>query len=91
MENIAPPRSRKQADTAISALTVQFLAWVAERPRSRTEAMEAWRSTCPRLTIWEDAMIDGLVRLDGDGEVMLTERGRALLESGADQGTAGDS
>ena len=34
----------------MSTLTEQFLAWVADRPRTYAEAMEAWRSTCPRLS-----------------------------------------
>jgi len=69
-------------------LTVQFLAWVAEAPRTYAEAMEAWRSTCPRLSIWEDAIIDGLVRLEStpggtrnQAKVALTKRGRALLKA----------
>lgn len=70
---------------AISALTRQFLEWVADRPRAHAEVMDIWRSTCPRLTIWEDACIDGLVRLEGGpgGLVVLTQLGHAAL--GADQ------
>jgi len=34
-------------------------------PASDGETMEAWRTTCPRLTIWEDAVSDGLVTVDG--------------------------
>jgi len=68
------------------ALTLQFLAWVAERPRTYADAMEAWRSTCPRLSIWEDAILDGLVEFDGAGtrnesRVVLTQRGRARLRA----------
>ena len=68
-------------------LTVQFLSWVASRPRSYGEVKEAWRSTCPRLSIWEDALGDELVRLEpGAGglsgcRVVLTPRGQALLVS----------
>ncbi len=71
----------------MSTLTEQFLAWVAERPRTYAEAMEAWRSTCPRLSIWEDALGDELVRLEAgagglsDCRVVLTPRGQALLVS----------
>jgi hypothetical protein len=71
---------------AASMLRVQFLAWVAGGARTYAQAMEAWHSTCPRLTIWEDAIIDGLVRLERgpDGSraqqrVTLTARGKALL------------
>jgi hypothetical protein len=48
----------------MSTLTEQFLIWVADRPRTYADAMEAWRSTCPRLSIWEDALGDELVRLE---------------------------
>jgi hypothetical protein len=75
-----------------SALTLQFLAWIDHRPRTYAEAMEAWRSTCPRLSIWEDAVLDGLIRFEieagrprNDAIVMLTSQGRALLEARADE------
>jgi len=67
-------------------LTLQFLSWLASRPRSYGEVKDAWRSTCPRLTIWEDAVESGLIefqnggeRLSDRSEVTLTARGRALL------------
>jgi hypothetical protein len=65
-----------------SLIMLQFLAWVADRPRSYAQTMEAWHSTCPRLSVWEDAIIDGLVRIDNDGSraVKLTSRGRDVLE-----------
>ena len=68
-----------------SLIMLQFLAWVADRPRTYPETMDAWRSTCPRLSVWEDAIIDGLVRIDnGNGRaVMLTARGRKILQNGA--------
>jgi hypothetical protein len=70
------------------ALTLQFLAWVAERPRTYAQAMEAWRSTCPRLSIWEDAILDGLVVFAGgttrdQSRVVLTAKGRARLRGAA--------
>jgi hypothetical protein len=66
------------------ALTLQFLAWVDEAPRTYAQAMEAWRSTCPRLSIWEDAILDGLVAFSGGAtrnasRVTLTARGRAVI------------
>jgi len=64
---------------------LQFLAWVADRPRSYADAMEAWRSTCPRLSVWEDAIIEGFVRIEnGAGRaVTLTPRGRSVIAAPA--------
>jgi len=64
-----------------SLIMIQFLAWVADRPRTRDQAMEAWHS-CPHISAWEDAIVDGLVRIDNDGSrtVSLTPRGCAVLE-----------
>ncbi len=65
---------------APSLIMIQFLSWVADRPRSYPQTMEAWRTTCPRLSVWEDAVIEGLVRLDGKLRlVILTPQGRAVL------------
>lgn len=62
-------------------LMLQFLAWLEERPRSYADVMEAWRTSCPRLSVWEDATIEGLVRLAGTDRTLveLTARGRAKL------------
>jgi len=67
----------------LSHLMREFLTWVSSRPRTYGEAMEAWRSTCPRHTVWEDALIERLIQVRGGGvresEVTLTDRGLALL------------
>ena len=64
-----------------AALTLQMLEWLAARPRDYREVMEVWRTSCPRLTIWEDAWSSGLLARDPDtGEVRVSEKGRALLE-----------
>jgi hypothetical protein len=69
-----------------SLAVVQFLTWVASRPRTYGEVKEAWRSTCPRLSTWEDALDGGLVRFETDGRrvgdsapVRLTAKGEAAL------------
>ena len=67
-------------------ITVEFLKWVAVRPRRYAEARAAWQSTCPLTCAWEDAISDGLVGFAADGEsgaqalLVLTDRGRALVE-----------
>lgn len=68
----------------LNPLMREFLSWVASRPRTYADAMEAWQSHCPRQTIWEDALGDELIQVNGDGAtngsaVTLTPRGRALL------------
>ena len=68
---------------AAHALTQLFLAWVAEAPRSYADA-EAWRRSCPHLSIWEDAIWDGLVRFEygssmREARLVLTARGRKHL------------
>ena len=67
-------------EQTLSASTLELLAWISERPRSYAETMEAWTSHCPRLTVWEDAIADGLVEV-GQGDVLLSARGRAALLS----------
>ena len=68
----------------VSLIMRQFLAWVAERPRRREEVREAWRS-CPRVSPWEDAVVNELVAYDGDGLIGLTPRGREALADVRDQ------
>lgn len=71
---------------AMSALIVELLAWVAARPRTYGESMEAWRTSCPQMSVWENATSDGLIEvLPSDGTdmfgfaVRLTPSGRTVL------------
>lgn len=67
----------------VSRPTLELLAWIEERPRTYAETMDAWRSSCPRLTVWEDALADDLVEVVRSGAnrsmVVLTARGLAVL------------
>ena len=66
-----------------SPLTREFLAWISSRPRTYAETMEAWRTTCPRHSVWEDALIDGLIQFEdamNESKVTLTPRGRSILD-----------
>ena len=44
-----------------NALVLDLIEWVATKPRRFSEVMEAWRTSCPRLAIWEDALDQGFV------------------------------
>lgn len=59
-------------------LVLDLVAFVAERPRPYAEVMDAWRTSCPRLTVWEDALEARLVVLR-DGLVRATKAGRRAL------------
>lgn len=63
-------------------LVLDLLAWLKPGPKPYTDVMEAWRTSCPRLTVWEDTVDAGFVekRITG-GAVMvgLTDAGRRHL------------
>lgn len=66
-------------------LLLEFLRWLSDRPRTYADTMEAWRSTCPRQTVWEDALASGLIEVESSGrrgqaEVRLTAQGQSTLE-----------
>ncbi|OQW57343.1 MAG: hypothetical protein A4S14_20640 [Proteobacteria bacterium SG_bin9] len=71
--------------TSLDPLILDFLEWIAREPRSHADVMETWRTSCPRLTVWEDATERGFVmRRAVPGEplrVDLTPEGRAFLET----------
>ena len=75
------PDSNEELALQNAALTRQFLEWIAAAPHTYAEALETWRSSCPRHTIWEDAIADGLVDCTGtqDARLALTSRGWAAL------------
>ena len=67
---------------AVEALILDLLDSVAGRERSYEEVIEAWRTSCPRLPVWEDANERGLIRIeqaDGRSVVRVTSAGRELL------------
>ncbi|MDP9180776.1 MAG: hypothetical protein M3O21_03555 [Chloroflexota bacterium] len=66
-------------------LVLDLVEWIARQSRSYLEVMDAWRTSCPRFPIWEDAVALGLVthtHLGGHGAtVCVTPVGRAFLRS----------
>jgi hypothetical protein len=84
---IAPASSlglRPYADDTILPLLMDLLAWLAPGPRPYAEVMETWRTSCPRLPVWEDAVDLGLVAREGGTAespvVTLTPRGWLALD-----------
>ena len=71
----------------LTPLVLDFLEWIEARPRPYSEVMDAWRTSCPRLTVWEDVNERGFIvrrHIDGDEMVIeLAPLGRSFLaESG---------
>ncbi len=66
----------------VEALLSDLLHWLETRERPYSEVMEAWRTSCPRLPVWEEATDRGLVsrtRVGGELLVGLTQAGRDYL------------
>jgi hypothetical protein len=64
-------------------LVLDFVEWIAREPRLYSEVIATWRTSCPRLTIWEDAADHGYVgreTIAGFGLIVtVTEDGKKLL------------
>lgn len=68
----------------VEALILDLLEWIAPRPRPYSEVIEAWRTSCPRLPVWEEATERAFVELrsqeGGPLFVYVTLRGREFLD-----------
>jgi hypothetical protein len=68
---------------SLDPLILDLLEWIGAEPRPYSEVMDAWRTSCPRLTVWEDANERGFVERryeEARGAfVCLTAQGRDFL------------
>src|SRR3954452_3955219 len=79
----------------LDPLILDLLEWIGREPRTYADVIDAWRTSCPRLTVWEDAMDRGFAaREHAKGRevmIVLTTAGRVFLRehgrSGADAPT----
>ncbi len=81
------------SNPVIAALMLDLVEWLERRPRSYAEAIEAWRTSCPRLTVWEDAMEQGLIACIAEAgalRVLATPHGRECLAARAITPVNGD-
>lgn len=63
-------------------LVLDLLEWLKTGPKPYDEVMEAWRTSCPRLTVWEDATDAGYVERHPEGGttiIKLSDSGRRYL------------
>jgi hypothetical protein len=67
----------------VESLILDLVEWVGRRQRTYQQTMDAWRTSCPRLPVWEDAVERGLVETVSAGSRLLvraTSVGLALLK-----------
>jgi hypothetical protein len=67
----------------VENLILDLLEWVGRKERTYHETMDAWRTSCPRLPVWEDASGRGLVetaRVEARSIVRVTSAGLAFLK-----------
>jgi hypothetical protein len=81
------PAARGPNPTSVDpaqALILDFLEWLAPGPRPYAEVMERWRTSCPRLTAWEDSVDRGYIvrrrEAPSPAVVALTPLGRRALD-----------
>lgn len=74
----------KSQDRKLDSLVFDLVEWIAKEPRSYAQTMEAWRTSCPRLPVWEEAVDRGLVaretKQDGNNVVKVTKPGLRFLK-----------
>jgi D-3-phosphoglycerate dehydrogenase len=72
-----------QGTQTVDSLILDMLEWIGPGSRPYAEVIDAWRTSCPRLCVWEDATDLGFIaRLraaDGTPVVSVSEAGRAAL------------
>ena len=70
-------------DPVVESLILDLLEWLAVGERTYEEVMEAWRTSCPKLPIWEEANERGLIsgeHVKGRKLILPSASGLALLE-----------
>jgi hypothetical protein len=81
-------------DPAVEALIFDLLEWLEDSERTYEEVMSAWRTSCPRLPVWEDANDRGLItshRVNGRTIIQASSLGLALLDQRRPRRTTGAS
>ena len=70
-------------DPLVDALILDLLQWLTNGERTYEEVMDAWRTSCPRLPVWEDAKDRGLItseHVNGREVIRASSLGLALLD-----------
>jgi D-3-phosphoglycerate dehydrogenase len=68
---------------AMDSLVLGLLEWIGPAGRTYQETMDAWKTSCPQLAVWEEADVRGLTSRLGLSRVGLTDAGLDLLRLSA--------
>lgn len=67
----------------VDALILDLLEWIGAGRRPYREVMDAWRTSCPRLPVWEEANARGFIahhhKPGAQAMVSVSEAGKRLL------------
>jgi trans-aconitate 2-methyltransferase len=67
----------------VDDLILDLLDWLAPAPRSYSEVLDTWRTSCPRLPVWEEANDRGFVQRQsisgGRALIVVTAQGSEYL------------
>ncbi len=70
---------------AVEPLVLDLLEWIGREPRAYSEVIEAWRTSCLRLPVWEEANARGFVgrqhQSGSEARVFVSPAGQAYLDS----------
>ena len=69
----------------LEPLVLDLVTWCAADERSYVDVLDAWRTSCPRLTVWEEAVARGLLETRPSPSglvVVVTEAGRGVAVVG---------
>jgi len=60
LTDLRQPTGPPVSDT-VDTLRLDLLEWIGPNPRPYAEVLEAWRTSCPSLPVWEDASDRGFI------------------------------
>jgi hypothetical protein len=69
----------------VEPLVLDLLEWIGREPRPYSEVIEVWRTSCPRLPVWEEANARGFVerrhQVGNEARVRVSPAGLVFLQT----------
>jgi len=85
LSNAQPGHDEPAASDAVEPLILDLLEWIGPDGRPYSEVIDTWRTSCPRLPVWEEASARGyLARVHAAGsvaQIQVSQAGAAHLQA----------